>query len=512
MKKILLIGNSPLPDENTKSRPAAGLRTFQFLKPLLRKGGTVIKSADKAFSSSKKVKYKLNVVCIAMPECYEDEPKQKEIRHPDGYTQLVISKNDPELLRRIQELHDELHPDAVVAVNTYPSYIASQLDSRSPLWCDLNGWVMAEAQAQAYKMESNDYLSHYYKMERSILERADKLSAVSEAQRFALVGELACFGRLNNESFGYEYVHHIPNGIEWFEGEREDSSNSEPSAAGPVTGNEVFSHNGPEGPDCCEKNTLHPCDTRSISDIPEDSFILLWLGGYNTWVDEITLYKGVEAAMEECEKLYFVSTGGDIKGLDNKTFAKFKEMIDKSKYKDRFIFLGWVDTEDIPYIYSRADCGLNVDRRCVETLTGARNRINEMMKFGLPIVTTLGSEISYEVGRAGAGIGVKTGKYGKLAEAIASIYKEWRGGGERASEKYKEYGKNGQKYISRGCTYEEIMVPLLKWLENPRPALDRKLHLNLNSGLNIKSTFRYIKENGVKRFFKKLYQKVRFLF
>ena len=31
-KKILIIGNSPLPTENAESRPAAGLRTFQFLE------------------------------------------------------------------------------------------------------------------------------------------------------------------------------------------------------------------------------------------------------------------------------------------------------------------------------------------------------------------------------------------------------------------------------------------------------------------------------------------------
>ena len=88
--------------------------------------------------------------------------------------------------------------------------------------------------------------------------------------------------------------------------------------------------------------------------------------------DEVTLFKGVEAAMARAKKLYFVSTGGGVKGLDNKTFAKFKRMVDGSKYSKRFVFLGWVETADIPYIYSRADVGLNVDRECTETYTGAR--------------------------------------------------------------------------------------------------------------------------------------------
>jgi glycosyltransferase involved in cell wall biosynthesis len=486
MKRILFIGNSPLPDENGKCRPAAGLRTYQFLRPLLRKGGTVISSAENAFSSAKKEKFELNVVTIAMPDCYREEPKYKEIRHPDGYTQLRISKNDPDLVKRIQALHDESHPDAIVAVNTYPSYVACSLDSRAPLWADLNGWIMAEAQAQARKMESNDYLGRYFKMEARILKRADKLSAVSGAQGHALLGELAWGGRLNNESFGYEFVHDIANGIEWFEGERdEEEEKADQDAAGG------------------EGSRLRANDI--LKDVPEDCFILLWLGGYNTWVDEVTLFKGVVAAMEECEKLYFVSTGGEIKGLDNKTFAKFKEMIEGSRFKDRFVFLGWVDTEVIPHIYKRADCGLNVDRKCVETLTGARNRINEMMKFGLPVVTTLGSEISYEVERVGAGIGVRSGKYGELGDAIVSIYKEWSGG--RGLGKY---GKNGQKYIEEECNYGKLMLPLLKWLENPRPAPDRTVNLNLKKGLGVKGAWKYLRENGFKKAFKKLRRKMGF--
>ncbi len=465
MKRVLVVGNSPLPTENTSSRPAAGLRTFQFLKPLLRDGGTVMDSAEHAFSSTKREKFEIALVCIAMPECYDEEPGYKEIRQPDGYTQITISKNDSNLLKRVQELHDEMHPDAIVSVNTYPSYIASQISSRAPLWADLNGWIMAEGQAQAYKKGSNDYLGHYHNMENTIIRRADQLSAVSEPERHALLGELAGAGRLNKESFGYRFAHHIPNGTEWFGGETDKDIQ------------ERF------------KDLMR--------DVPEDAFVALWLGGYNTWVDEITLYKGVTEAMEKCEKLYFVSTGGDIAGLDNKTFAKFKEMIDKSSYKDRFKFLGWVDTDAIPYIYSRADLGLNVDRRCVETLTGARNRINEMMKFGLPVVTTLGSEISYEVPRVGAGIGVASGKHEELADAITTIYKD-----------KSRYGEKGAQYIKEECNYDKVMKPLLGWLENPRPSPDRGVNLKFGRGIDAKGAWRYLRENGIKKAFKKLLGKL----
>lgn len=406
-----------------------------------------------------------------MPECYDEEIKPETVRHAEKFSHINISKNDVNLLRIIQQIYDEFRPDTIISVNTFPSYITSQIAFTVPWWADLNGWIMAEAQAQAYKMNSNDYLGHYYQMERAVLARADKFSTVSEAQRFAVLGELAGMGRLNKENFGYEFVRSIPNGIEQSE--------------------------------ATEGSGAHYADN-----IPEDAFVALWMGGYNTWVDEDTLYNGVTAAMRECEKLYFVSTGGEIPGLGGETFAKFKEMIEGSEFKERFVFLGWVATKDIPYIYRRADFGLNVDRQCVETLTGARNRINEMMKFGVPVVTTLGSEISYEVLRVGAGMAVESGKSEDLADMICVLYKEWNGGHDRRTQKFKKFGENGRLYVKNECNYSATQKTVLKWLKNLRPAPDINVSVNLSGGTGLKAAFRYLRENGIVKFFKKLWQRI----
>ena len=453
MKRVLLVGNSPLPNDNVKSRPAAGLRTHQFLTPLL-------------------TDHIVRLITIAMPECYEGEVERKEIHHSEKFSQIIISKNDPGLIREVQALHDEFRPDVIIGVNTYPSHVASQLKFDAPFWADLNGWIMAEGQAQAYKMGSNDYIPHYMKLEEPILEKADKISAVSDMEKYALIGELAGMGRLNKESFGYEFVEHIPNGTEWFNGELEG-----------------------------ELDYKMP--------VPDDAFVLLWMGGYNTWVDEVLLFRGVEAAMEACPNLYYVSTGGEIAGLDNKTFAAFKTMIDQSEYKERFVFLGWVDTKEIPYIYKRADVGLNVDIKCTETVTGARNRINEMMKFGLPVITTLGSEISYEVGIAGAGIGVPSGKAPLLAEAIVKMFEGWRGGGEHRTKEFLDIGQNAAAYIEQECNYQKTLAPLLKWIENPRPAPDRGVKLDFGGMGVMKSAWKYLKANGVKKSWDKLWQRLK---
>lgn len=461
MKKVLLIGSGPLPEENERSRPAAGLRTYQFLKPLLRCSH-------------------VEVVTIGMPECYIEEVKKSvKEEEVDGakYRRVTISKDDPKLVREIQKVVDEFKPSVIVGVNTYPSYIASLLKFDGPIWADLNGWFMAEAQAQAYKMKANDYIPHYSEIESAIVRRADKFSTVSDAQRFALIGELASQHRLVAENFGVRLVEHIPNGTEWFAGE--DLAKEE----------EVV-------------------ELESLKDIPADAFVLAWIGGYNTWVDEVTLYRAVAEAMDKCDKLHYVSTGGEISGLDDSTYAKFRALVEQSEHKNRFKFLGWVETNDIPYIYKRADAGINVDRKCIETETGARNRINEMMKFGLPVITTLGSEISYEVLRVGAGVGVESGNVTALAGAICNVYEEWRGGGTHESTHYHDFVKHGQAYIAHECNYDAVMKPLIRWIDKAERSPDSEVEIKTGWPAMAEAALTYLKKSGVKKFLKKLWQKI----
>ena len=395
MKKILLIGNSPLPEENTSSRPAAGLRTHQFLE-ILRKNHIV------------------QLVTIAMPECYEKAVKPMKKRHDEGFSEARISKDDPGLPKFVQEVCDDFEPD-VVSVNTFPSFVASRLTFDAPLWCDLNGWVMAEGQAQAYKKNSNDYLGHYMAIEKSILQRADKISTVSRRQADAILGELAAFGRLNKASFGYDFVAHIPNGTEHF-----DSDKAEKELA---------------------------------IDVPESAVVAAWIGGYNTWVDEETLFEGLEAAMRKNDKLYFVSTGGSVKGLDKGTFGRFKEMISES----------------------------------------------EMMKFGLPVVTTRGSEIADEVSRVGAGIAVESGNSEALAGAILKI----------CETDLSKMGENGKRYIKEECNYKKVMRPLTEWLKNPSKSPDADDKSRFRRAGKLKTFWKYLRENGLKKTFVKILQRIR---
>jgi len=227
-------------------------------------------------------------------------------------------------------------------------------------------------------------------------------------------------------------------------------------------------------------------------------FRLLWVGGYNTWVDEETLFAAVEGAMAKNADIYYISTGGEIEGLDDSTYARFRAKVAKSEFKERFIFLGWIETAQIPSLYLSVDAGINVDLLCVETETGARNRINEMMKFGLPVITTLGSEIASEVGRAGAGLTVTSGDISGLTAAILEMAVD-----------QKDYGQKGARYIEEKCNYRVLTQPLVEWLGSAAPAPDRDVKVDFGARGKLKTAKRYLKQSGWKKFLKKLYQKFR---
>ena len=109
--------------------------------------------------------------------------------------------------------------------------------------------------------------------------------------------------------------------------------------------------------------------------------VVLWAGGYNTWTDVDLLYEALIRAMAEVPEMCFVSTGGTIAGHDEITFHRFVERTRKSRFRDRFHFAGWVPTEDVPCYYFESDLGINVDSDNYETVFGARNRLNDMMKI-----------------------------------------------------------------------------------------------------------------------------------
>lgn len=409
MTRILILGAAPLPFEPQRRQYAANLRTWHFTQPLV---------ADR---------HQVRLVAGRLPNTYGDDVEQVVHSQRDGLDYFSVAA---ELFHDdvyLQELCDAFEPDAILGVNTYPASRAVNLRTEVPIWCDLNGWVMAEAQTKCHVYNDNRYLSHFWKMESVILDRADVISTVSRAQALATFGELAARGRLGRKTFGYDFVHAIPNAV-----------------------SDVEYHH-----------------TRRVIRgvlVPDGAFVVLWAGGYNTWTDVDLLHDALSAAMREVPNLHFVSTGGTIEGHDEITFERFTERARNGRFEDRFHFVGWVPTQDVPNYYLESDLGINVDSWNCETLFGARNRLNDMMKSGLAVLTTIGTEISEIIAEHGLGLTCRIGDAAGFAERMV-----WAA---THRDEVRQMADTARNYVRKEFSYARTTEPLRSWADVPQRAPD----------------------------------------
>ncbi|MEM7587761.1 MAG: glycosyltransferase [Acidobacteriota bacterium] len=409
MTRLLILGAAPLPFEPQRRQYAANLRTWHVTRPLLDDGHTV------------------RLIGCRLPETYPADADPASLIERERLEYFSISGELFHDTGYVQKLCDEFEPEAILGVNTHPSSRAVLIDTDVPIWCDLNGWIMAEGQTKSYVYDDDRYLSHFWNMEREVLDRADFISTVSEAQANATVGELAVRGRLNSKNFGHEFVHRVPNAISEI-----DYQHSKNVVRGKV--------------------------------VPEDAFVVLWAGGYNTWTDVDLLYRALTTAMHRVDHLYFVSTGGAIEGHDEITFETFRRNAAEGEFADRFHFAGWVPTEDVPSYYFESNLGINVDSFNYETIFGARNRLNEMMKVGLAVLTTAGTEISNIIAAHGLGLTTATGDAEAFAEQLI-----WAA---RHPEKLAEMAAASKAFVHEEYSYERTTEPIRAWARSPTRAPD----------------------------------------
>ncbi|MBI3735447.1 hypothetical protein HY256_02920, partial [Candidatus Sumerlaeota bacterium] len=297
-----------------------------------------------------------------------------------------------------------------------------------PLWCDFFGDPMAERQMLAMIHGSDDGLSGQWEMMVPALRRADRLSGCSRRQVGAIEGEMATLGRLNRHTAHERLVACIPPWIE------------------------------PIPPSASQTKLL-----RGVK-MPEDAFIVLQTGGFNSWLDARTLFAALESAMAENPKIYFAATGGAIPGHNNKTYDLFASLVSASRNKERYHLLGWIPLGDVPRVIAEADLGLNVDLPCLEGWLGTRNRIMDWIMGGLPVVSTLGTELVEELNRHGLIRTTAQGDAKKLAELILEM-----AGNRHASRGQAEQAR---AHLIEAYSAHRCLNPLLDWASAPSHAPD----------------------------------------
>jgi len=424
LKKIFLLGMSPMPFENDRKVYGTGIRTWQFLEPLLLEGHQIcvcnyaIPSAyDFNFSSTRKDDFTVNS---------QSEPSRKL-----SFKYNILTKQDFENAGLLLKIMEDFNPDCIIGCSFYPSYIASKLASskKLPFWADLFGHVMAEAQARAYMDSDDSCLFHYWNSEYSIITAADIFSCVSSRQEYALAGELGAVGRLNMHTSGYDFTCCVPCGM--------------------PAGN--FKH---------EKNVI-----RGLNGIKNDDFIVLWTGGYNTWTDVDTLFDALEIVFEKNPSVKFVSTGGEIPEQDIYTYPRLLKMIEGSRHKDNYIMKGWIPGRDVPNYYFEADIGINIDKDIYEVRFGSKNRILDWMRAGLCVLSSNVCELTEIMQREKAGYTFRAGDSGGLAKIILKL--------ASSRQEVKKMALAGQKYGLENFSFIATTKKLRHWASLPVFAPDR---------------------------------------
>ncbi len=378
-----------------------------------------------------------------------------------------------------------IDPEAIVGIGAYCSYLAAMLSTTLPLWCDLSGMWMAEMQGRCKAEGEDGRLVGSWAIERAILRRADKFSAVSRPQLHAMIGEMGTIGRLNRHTFDYQFGAHIPNSAHGWDFPEEFTP--EPTESQGAAPDEAESHSSvpestesaseparaePSDPEIPQSDDATPVLRGSV--VPKTAFVILWSGSFGASSDVDVLIHAMDDLMDQHDEVHFVSTGAGIEGADGKVYSSFENAAAASPHRERYHLLGWIEAEKLARIYEEADLGINIDAPNYETFFGARSRLNAMATAGLPILTTLGTEISEWLHDGRAALTVRMGKPHEIVEAIEPWLDQREG--------LKPLADRARGIMETDFSISTTTLGFRKWLENPGLAPDNEAKVRTSRG------------------------------
>jgi glycosyltransferase involved in cell wall biosynthesis len=413
MSRVLLLGHNPPQFEGHSKIEAAHYRTWQFLQPLLDDGHEICLCVD----SSNAVNTR--------PHLPEDWAKQL-VYHPIPFRHRVG------WVRRLQRIHDAFDPDCIVAVDFALCLCATRLRTSKPIWMDIYGDYLTIMQASRYRAGSDRGIPTSIAFVRQVLRKGDVFSVCGMPQKHALTGELGMAGRLNWRTFRYQFAHVVLPG------------------ALPVDSQTV---------ERGERSLL------SSIGVPEDGFVVLWCGGYNTWTDVEALFAGLEWAMAREPKVHYVSVGANTYEAPDNVYTRLLRMIKQSRYRDRFHMLGWRPWAEAVAYYGECDVGLNIDALHYETIYGTRTRLVEMIAAGLPVITSLGCELSDLLSENGAALAFRTGDWRGLGKQVLALATD--------RDRCIDMAQTALSYAANELSFSTTTAPVRAWVREPQLAPDR---------------------------------------
>lgn len=410
MNEILLLGAGPVPTACSIMTCSYNLRTAKIARWLRREGFAFQLAAIDIFGTT-------DAACSVQASLAGE------------YTLFAKTEAGQ---RALADFIRETQPRAIVAISYEAAAAVCAIEHAIPLWADMPGWIMTEAQLKAATAGSDAYVEHFAERERRVLERADVISVVSHNQRHATLGELAMLGRLSRRNIAHDLVRVLPSlALDW-------------QAVLEETGEASSAEGG--------------------TDLPPDAPVLLWSGTYNLWTDSGRIDRLVGDLMHALPSLHFVSTGGHIPHHNDELYHDFLARTAASGHAGRIHMLPWLPFNVALAWLKRASLGLCIDGVNLEVAYGSRTRVVEMLAQGLPVATTTGTELVNDLAQAGAVIALDPADPQGWAQAIEPYF--------CSPEKLAQLAAHGRRYVHEHYALERVGRELREWLRAPRRAPD----------------------------------------
>lgn len=407
MSRILVYGIAPLPFENTQKNYGPGIRSWQFARALAEAG------------------HEVRLTAVVLDDAYVSPPV--ELETVDGVRIERVKKSlfvDPAYFQR--QVSD-FAPQGVVGATVYGSYALTVARPAVPFWADQFGDVMAEAQAKSALDGHDGVVPFFWQLLEPVLCCADRISVVSERQRYAAIGELGAIGRLTFRTVGFDFTAVVP------------------CALLPAS----------------DRQPARRARRRSGADEPLRA---LWSGSYNTWSDVRTLVTGLERAMERNSRIRFVSTGGEVPGHDESTYRELVERVARSRFAERFDLRGWVLADELPAIVGECDLGVLTERPIYEGMLGSKNRVVQWMSTGLAVAYNQVGDLGDLLERQRLGLTFPVGDADALADRLC-----W------AAENPEEMtlmAERARRHALEHLTFSATTRELVAWAAEPAFAPD----------------------------------------
>lgn len=361
---VIIFGNGPMTNEAAFSVTAPGSRTWQIVRTVadgLVQAGAV--SKDILVFGLDETPRPTSAI-TAYPFTVESGGHKIEVEYrPLAFESFRSVGVDPASASLPLEIR------AIVATGSAQPYAtAAALAKKNslPLWVDVFGDPICETQSQLELIQQDDpeyaetRLIHVWKLHLDGLLQGDTFSALSRRQRHAMHGQLGCAGRLNQHTASHSFCHYLPYA--------------------------VFHDDLPP---------LAASSKRS------DRFTVMWCGSFNTWMDVPTLTRGITRALQTNPKMHLMVVGGKIPGYNEVSYRQFQDGVTASGVQDSVTLLDWQPLSRMYELYQQCDLGISIDRYTYEAELGSRTRLINFLAAGIPVTSTIVTELSADLARDG---------------------------------------------------------------------------------------------------------------